>query len=264
MGPCMLNKYEHISYPLISMVNYSDTMKTFLFSIDQAVNKVSAVLGCCLLNSNSLDHNHLNTEYSMFNGARDLRRIPAKVVAKLGALYKGACTRVKTLKASIIEITKIINERSFVRKHNGVNQRVHLSLPDVEKLRDKRNRMEKDLVVAREDQKKHRDNYLKAVRNNKAVSKADVKATRDAVKTSKEDAVLKKVKSLLSDAYKNSGKNGLVSLQQLAESKTTNSEFSQFVKNQTGISIPKGADLSRLRGAFVTWSPETLKEDATL
>lgn len=260
----MLNKNINTFSHLNPMSYNSDTMKIFLFNADQAVNKVSAVLGCCLLNSNSLDLNHLNTEYSMFNGARDLRRIPAKVVAKLGALYKGACTRVKTLKASIKEITKIINERSFVRKHDGVNQRVHLSLPDVEKLRDKRNRMEKDLVVAREDQKKHRDNYLKAVRNNKAVSKADVKATRDAVKKSQENAVLKKVKSLLSDAYKNSGESGLVSLQQLAESKTTHSEFSQFVKNQTGMSIPKEADLSMLRGAFVTWSPETLKEDATL
>lgn len=200
----------------------------------------------------------------MFSNVRDPRRIPAKVVAKLGALYKGACKRVKTLKASIKEITKIINERSFVRKHKEASQRIHLSLPDVEKLRDKRNRMEKDLVVAREDQKKHRENYLKAVKNNKVVSKADLKATRDAVKKSQEDAVLKKVKRLLSDAYNNSGKNGLVSLQQLADSKTTHSEFSQFVKRQTGMSIPKGADLSMLRGAFVNWSPETLKEDAAL
>lgn len=253
MGPCMLKKYEHMSYPLISMVNYSDTMKTFLFSIDQAVNKVSAILGCCLLNSNSLDHNHLNTEYSMFNGDGELRRIGAKLVAKFCSRFKGAGSRVKTLKKKIADLTTQINERSVVREVKGIRKRVHLSFPEVERLRDKRNILNEELVQAQQEYKDYRGDYLEAVQNNKKVSRAKLSSSRKAVSQKDQNNVLNKFKKLLTDAASNGGKATVISLQEVALSEISEKEFKKFVKEQTGVYIPKYADLSKVRDLMASW-----------
>jgi len=222
-------------------------------NIGQAVNRVPVTLVRYSLNYNSLGNGSLNMEQSMFDGVGKLRRIGAKLVAKFSSRYKGAGSRVKTLKKKIADITTMINERSLVREVNGHRQRVHLSLPEVEKFRDKRNILKEELVQAQQEYKDHRGVYLEAVQNNKKVSRAKLSSTRKAVSQKDQNNVLNKFKKLLTDAACNGGKATVITLQEVASSEMSAKEFKKFVQKQTGVYIPKYADLSKARDLLSSW-----------
>ncbi len=126
-------------------------------------------------------------------------------------------------------------------------------MPEVERLRDKRNILKEELVQAQQEYKDCRGVYLEAVQNNKKVSKARLSSTRKTVSQKDQDNVLNKFKKLLTDAASNGGKATVISLQQLASSGATEKEFRKFVKEQTGVYIIKYADLSRVRDLVASW-----------
>ena len=219
----------------------------------RVVNKISENMFGYLLNQHSLENGALNMEKSMFNGDEELRRTGAKFVAKLCSRYKGACSRVKTLKKKIADLTTQINERSFVREVKGIRKRVHLSFPEVERLRDKRNILQEGLVQAQQEYKDFRGDYLEAVQNNKKVSRAKLSSSRKAVSQKDQNNVLNKFKKLLTDAASNGGKAKVISLQEVASSEISEKEFKKFVQKQTGVYIPKYADLSKVRDLMASW-----------
>lgn len=192
------------------------------------------------------------------------RRVSASRVAKLKSRYRGADTRVKTLKGRDDEISAIIKSRSVIRVVGGVNQRVELSKPEVDNYIVRRNDIRKQLVIARQECKDYKSDYQEAVNTNKAVSKQQLKKTREALLQKATDNVLDLFKKILSKASEEGREEKINSLQQTVLDGMTDTQIRKFVCKQTGAYVPKYADLSKVIDLLNQWKVEVHKKEEVL
>ena len=189
---------------------------------------------------------------SVSNSSAPGRRVNARYVSKLRAIYKGAQKRVNNLISKIAEVNTDISNGFTVVVNKGVKMHVKLSLPELQHLRDRRNLMQLDLDKAKEDLETSKAKYLAVVSSNSSCSRQSLQTTRKARIEKKKEKVLSAVKVTLNEASQNGKREQVLSLKKLADANIA-SDLRQELKAITGFYIPVGLDLTQIQNGLKAW-----------